>query len=76
MAIKSDREYRMVSVEFRAKEEDEQKYIVEGYATTFNDPYVLYTYDGVDYKEEVDRNALDGADMDDVIFLYNHEGMV
>jgi len=76
MAIKSDREYRMVSVEFRAKEEDEQKYIVEGYATTFNNPYVLYTYDGVDYKEEVDRNALDGADMDDVIFLYNHEGMV
>ena len=76
MAIKSDREYRMVSVEFRAKEEDEQKYIVEGYATTFNDPYVLYTYDGVDYKEEVDQRALDGADMDDVIFLYNHEGMV
>ena len=76
MAIKSDREYRMASVEFRAKEEDEQKYIVEGYATTFNDPYVLYTYDGVDYKEEVDRRALDGADMSDVIFLYNHEGMV
>jgi len=76
MAIKSDREYRMVSVEFRAKEEEEQKYIVEGYATTFNDPYVLYTYDGVDYKEEVDQRALDGADMDDVIFLYNHEGMV
>lgn len=76
MAIKSDREYRMVSVEFRAKEEEEQKHIVEGYATTFNDPYVLYTYDGVDYKEEVDRNALDGADMEDVIFLYNHEGMV
>ena len=26
--------------------------------------------------EQIDRNALVGANMDDVIFLYNHEGMV
>ena len=76
MAIKTEREYRKASVEFRAKEEDEQRYIVEGYATTFNDPYVLYTYDGVDYKEEVDRNALDGADLSDIILQFDHSGMV
>lgn len=79
MAIKDDREYRMIQMpemQFRALEEDDQKYIVEGYATTFNDPYVMYEYDGVKYKEEIDRDALLEADMGDVIFLYNHEGMV
>lgn len=51
-------------------------YYVEGYATTFNEPYVLYEYDGVKYMETIDRNALDGADMSDIIFLYDHEGNV
>lgn len=51
-------------------------FYVEGYATTFNEPYVLYEYDGVQYKEIIDRGALEGADMSDVIFLYDHEGSV
>lgn len=77
MAIKSDREYRtflLPEMQFRAVE-DEQ-YIVEGYATTWNDPYTMFEFDGVQYKEQIDRDALAGADMSDVIFLYNHEGMV
>lgn len=73
MPIKETREYRKY-IEFRAAEDGE--YIVEGYATTFNDPYVLYTMDGIDYYEEVDRNAFDGANMNDVIFQFDHEGMV
>ena len=79
MAIKTEREYRTIQlpdIQFRAVEEDEQSYIVEGYATTFNDPYVMFEFDGVKYKEEIDRDALLDADMSDVIFLYNHEGMV
>ena len=81
MAIKSDREYRVVQLpemQFRAvpQEDEEKRYVVEGYATTYDDPYVLYSYDGVDYKETISRDALAGADMSDVIFLYNHEGMV
>ena len=79
MAIKTEREYRTIQlpdIQFRAVEEDEQSYIVEGYATTFNDPYIMYEFDGVKYKEEIDRDALLEADMSDVIFLYNHEGMV
>lgn len=75
--VKNDREYRMITapdIQFRAKEDEEYK--VEGYATTFDDPYVMMEYDGVKYMEQVDRNALTGADMSDVIFLYNHEGMV
>lgn len=78
MAIKSDREYRM-GIELRAVEQTEDEapnYIVEGYATTFNDPYVLYEYQGEKYSEQIDRDALQEADMSDVIMLYNHEGMV
>lgn len=51
-------------------------YYVEGYATTFDDPYVLYEYDGVRYSEAVDRHALDGADLSDVIMQYDHGGRV
>ena len=29
----------------------DSEYYVEGYATTFDDPYVLYEYDGVKYRE-------------------------
>ena len=49
---------------------------VEGYATTFDIPYVLYEYDGNKYYEVVDRNALVGADMSDVIMQYDHQGKV
>ena len=79
MAIRPNREYRMVQLpemQFRAIEDEEQQYVVEGYATTFDDPYTLFEYDGIKYMEQIDRNALVGADMSDVIFLYNHEGMV
>lgn len=51
-------------------------YYVEGYATTFDDPYVLYEYDGIQYKEVIDRHALDGADLSDVIMQYDHNGRV
>ena len=51
-------------------------FYVEGYATTFDKPYLLYEYDGIKYYERIDRNALAGADMSDVIMQYNHEGKV
>ena len=51
-------------------------FYVEGYATTFNKPYLLYEWDGNKYYERIDRNALAGADMSDVIMQYNHEGKV
>jgi len=49
---------------------------VEGYATTFNKPYLLYEWDGVQYFEQIDRHALDGADLSDVIMQYDHQGKV
>jgi HK97 family phage prohead protease len=51
-------------------------FYVEGYATTFNDPYELYEFEGNKYYEVIDRHALDGADMTDVIMQYDHSGRV
>lgn len=81
MSLKNDREVRyfnLSDIQFRAADEENEapQYIVEGYATTYDDPYTLFEYDGIKYNETISRDALAGADMSDVIFLYNHEGMV
>ena len=54
----------------------ESDYYVEGYATTFDKPYLLWEYDGVKFYEVIDRHALDGTDMEDIIFQYDHNGKV
>ena len=72
------RSYRAVAqIEIRAAGEgEEERMTVEGYATTFDDPYVLWQEDGYTVKEQVARDAFDGADMSDVIMQYDHEGRV
>lgn len=76
MAFKESREYRTFNIETRAKEDkEEESYVVRGYASTF-EPYVLFSQDDIDYSEQIAPEAFDEADMSDVIFLYNHEGMV
>ena len=53
------------------------EFYVEGFATTFEDPYTLFEdRDGWKYVEIIDRHALDDCDMSDVIFQYDHEGRV
>jgi len=79
MPIKTDREYRALlqPLSTQSKEKRiETDYYIEGYATTFDTPYVIWEWDGVQYKEVIDRNALNGADFSDVIFQYDHQGMV
>ena len=70
------RQYRAV-IEVRALHGEGEARIVEGYATTFNQPYELWR-DGPDYifLEQVDRGAFDKTDMSDVIMQYDHEGRV
>ena len=70
------RQYRAVA-EVRALPGAGEARIVEGYATTFNQPYELWR-DGPDYifLEQVDRGAFDKTDMSDVIMQYDHEGRV
>ena len=77
MPKKNEREYRdmMLAVAERAEEETEEKK-VEGYATTFNEPYVLFEDDEVIFREQVGPNAFDNTDMSDVIMQYDHEGRV
>ena len=73
--IEDGREYRKMSMEART---DNEEYIVEGYATTFDEPYHLYYYDdkGNEVREQVSRDAFSNTDMDDVIMQYDHEGRV
>lgn len=79
MPVCKDREYRSLAsfeiVQADCGDDEEKKsYVVEGYATTFDEPYVLEGRCGE--KEVILRSALDEADMSDVIFQLNHEGMV
>lgn len=65
--------------EFQARaigEEGKQELWVEGYAARFNSPTVLFEYDGIEYKEQIARDAFTECKMDDVIFNYNHSGRV
>lgn len=74
--IRNDREYRNFSLLKRKQSEgSEPDYKVRGYASTF-DPYLLWSDGQTEVYEKIDATAFDEADMSDVIFLYNHEGMV
>ena len=64
-------------MELRTSEQGEEKsYIVEGYATTFNDTYELFRDGNYIVMENVDRDAFKNTDMSDVIFQLDHEGRV
>jgi len=77
MPMKDNREYR--SMTMRAAEPiegEEERMVVEGYASTFDDPYMLWSDDEVEVWEQVDKRAFEETDMSDVIMQYNHEGRV
>ena len=77
MPIKNNREYRDMVIEVHLNEEgEEERKIVQGYASTFNEPYTLFEDNTLVYREQVDANAFDNTDMSDVIMQYNHEGRV
>lgn len=74
----NDREYRTMVMDVVRDDEqaDEETMKVSGYASTFNDPYILYEDEDVIYKEQVSDKAFDETDMSDVIMQYDHEGRV
>ena len=80
MAVKKDREYRDMAIEVRTAEdaevEQEERKIVTGYASIFNEPYTLFENGDWRFKEVVDARAFDNTDMSDVIMQFNHEGRV
>lgn len=75
-----EREYRemMLAIEKRdeAEEPEEERMVVTGYASTFDDPYLLWKDEDVEVYEQVDRHAFDETDMQDVIMQYDHQGRV
>ena len=79
MAVKKDREYRDMTMEIRTAENEEapeERKVVRGYASTFNEPYTLFETDDWRFNEVVDARAFDNTDMSDVIMQYDHEGRV
>ena len=79
MAVKSNREYRDMTMEVRTAETEEasdNRKMVTGYASTFNEPYTLYENDDWRFNEVVDARAFDNTDMSDVILQYDHCGRV
>jgi HK97 family phage prohead protease len=85
MPIRDEREYRNFknNFEFRAAEDETAiSYEVEGLASTFDDPYLLFEYNDafegkkVEVWEKVDRDAFKEADTSDTVFQYNHGGHV
>lgn len=71
MPMSKNRQYRAFNVEVRNVQNDEESYIVEGYAATW-DRYELYD----DIYEQFTAECFKETDIRDVIFQYNHEGMV
>ena len=55
---------------------DSNERILEGIATVFDTPTVLYEIDGIEYKEIIDRHALDNADFSNCCLKYNHSDNV
>lgn len=73
--FRENREYRSFPMVETRKEGDEPSFLVEGYATNFNE-YVLFEDEGIEYKERILPEAFEDCDMTDVIFLKDHEGTV
>ena len=75
--LEAGQEYRSIEISnIELRKEGEDDLIVEGYATTFEQPYELYNLGDYIVQEQVARNAFDGCDMSDVIFQYDHNGRV
>ena len=77
MPVKSDREYRMFTLtDIVTRAEENGDKWVEGYATTFNQEYLLFRDGDYEVYESVSTGAFDSADMSDVIMQYDHVGRV
>ncbi len=58
------------------KDTKKRSHTVEGYATTFNEPYELLNFGDYIVREQIDPHAFDETDMSDVIMQYDHQGRV
>lgn len=73
---RAQREIRLAELRALEPQNDQQEMIVEGRAIVYDSPTVMYEIEGVKYYEVITRGALDGADLRDVPFKYNHSSSV
>lgn len=77
MPITPNREYRVIPItQIETRDGENGEMIVEGYATTFNQRYILCSTDGFTIDEEVAPEAFNDADLTDVIMQYDHVGRI
>ena len=82
--LPDEREYREMPVEICTRAEDiaagtdaaNNSMKVRGYCTTYNQPYLLYSYSDCEVWERVAPGAFDECDETDVIMQYDHRGHV
>lgn len=72
MPVKKERQYRNLQAQSLQNNED---YVVEGYAMTWQ-RYKLYDTDDGPVYETFERSAFNECDMSDVIMQYDHNGKV
>lgn len=70
------KEIRLAEIRALEPTNDSQEMIVEGRAIVYDSPTVMFEQDGVKYYEVIQRGALDGSDLKDVPFKYNHSDAV
>ena len=84
MANKIDKEkleYRVMKVNAVEQKDDQgvpldtERMIIEGYAVLFDTPQT-YQFGDVTYTEQINRGALDNADMRRTVMRYNHNDSV
>src|SRR5690606_4051121 len=76
MRMTTKREIRLAEIRAVTPDDNDNEMIVEGRAVVYDSPAVLYEIDGRKYYEVIQRGALDGADLRDVPFKYNHSDSV
>ena len=73
---KAKRELRVIELRAIDQEANSSEMIVEGRAVIYDSPTLMWEYEGTKYYEVIQRGALDGADLTDVPFKYNHSDNV
>lgn len=76
MPVVEGREYRSLTL----SPTNDEDFIVEGDFSTYDSPYLLYSYNEPGYRvevyEEVKSGSFDETDISDVIMQYDHVGRV
>ena len=76
MKTKLEIQNRCIELRNQTTSEVDNEMRIKGTAVVFESPTVLYEYDGIEYKEIIDRGALNNADFSKCCLKYNHTDMV